>query len=265
MKDFTKKVAWITGASSGIGLELAYQLADQGCAIIISSNQPEELAKIQAKVIANGGRCKSLPFDLEDSKIIPVIAKEAIVAFGRIDLLFNNGGISQRSLIHETPIENDRRIMEINYFSNITLTKCILPQMISNGGGHIAVTSSLSGLFGFPLRSAYCASKHALHGFYETLRIEHIQDNIKVTIACPDRVRTNISLNALNSQGAAHGKMDERQDKGITAAQCAREIISAVKKEKVLVLIGGVERISVYIKRYFPSLFYKMIAKVKTT
>jgi dehydrogenase/reductase SDR family member 7B len=265
MKDLTHKVAWITGASSGIGEALAYRLAGLGCALVISSNQPEELRKIQEQISKNGGKCLALPFDLADSAVIPAISKDAISAFGKIDLLFNNGGISQRSLINETPLENDRRIMEINYFANISLTKCVLPQMITNGGGHIAVTSSLSGLFGFPLRSAYCASKHALHGFYETLRIEHMRDNIKVTIACPDRVRTQISYNALTSVGKAHGKMDERQDQGITADQCAKEIINAVRKEKIIVLIGGFERVSVYLKRYVPSLFYRMIAKVKAT
>ncbi len=265
MKEFTNKVAWITGASSGIGEALAYRLAGLGCSLVISSNQAEELNSICIKINANGGKCVSLAFDLSNPAIIPSIAEQAILAFGKIDLLFNNGGISQRSLISQTPIENDRKIMEINYFSNIALTKCILPQMIRNGGGHIAVTSSLSGLFGFPLRSAYCASKHALHGFYETLRIEHIHDNIKVTIACPDRVRTHISINALDPDGKAHGKMDERQDKGITADECARLIIKAVKKEKIVVLIGGFERISVYLKRYFPSIFYRLIARVKTS
>jgi dehydrogenase/reductase SDR family member 7B len=265
MKEIRNKVAWITGASSGIGEALAFQLSSLGCPVVISSNQPDELNNIREKITSKGGRCVALPFDLSDASQIPIIAQQAIASFGRIDLLFNNGGISQRSLINETPLENDRRIMEINYFSNIALTKNILPHMIQNGGGHIAVTSSLSGLFGFPLRSAYCASKHALHGFYETLRIEHINENIKVTIACPDRVRTNISINALNSGGKAHGKMDERQDKGITAEQCAREIIQAVRKDKIVVLIGGFERISVYLKRYLPSLFYRMIAKVKAT
>ena len=263
MKDFTHKTAWITGASSGIGESLAYELSGKGCNLVLSSNQPEELQRVAEKIRSRGGNCSVLPFELSQVDSIPLIARQAIATYGKIDLLFNNGGISQRSFINETPIENDRRIMEINYFSNIAITKAILPQMIRNGGGHIAVTSSLSGLFGFPLRSAYCASKHALHGFYETLRIEYLKDNIKVTLACPDRVRTNISLNALDSSGKAHGLMDERQDKGITPEQCAREIIRAVRKEKIVVLIGGFERISVYLKRYVPSLFYRMIARVK--
>lgn len=265
MKNLQNKIAWITGASSGIGEALAYQLSSLGCKLIISSNQPNELDVIAHTINQQGGNCRSLPFDLSDAQSIQAIAEKAVSEFGRIDLMFNNCGISQRSLIKETPLENDRKIMEINYFSNIALTKAILPSMIRNGEGHIAVTSSLSGLFGFPLRSAYCASKHALHGFYETLRLEHLQDNIKVTIACPDRVRTNISVNALSADGKSHGQMDKRQDKGITADECAREIIKAVRKEKIVVLIGGAERISVYLKRYLPSLFYKLIARVKPT
>jgi dehydrogenase/reductase SDR family member 7B len=263
--DFNDKVAWITGASSGIGEALSYQLSRLGCRLIISSNEAEQLASVEQKIIKDGKKCTAIPFDLSDTSKIPEIADKAIAEYGRIDLLFNNGGISQRSLINETPLENDRKIMEINYFANIAITKAILPLMISQGGGHIAVTSSLSGLFGFPLRSAYCASKHALHGFYETLRIEHLKDNVKVTIACPDRVRTNISVNALSADGTSHGRMDKRQDKGITADECAFKIIQAVNKGKIITLIGGNERISVYIKRYFPALFYRLIAKVKPT
>lgn len=265
MENLRNKVAWITGASSGIGEALAYALHKEGCRLIISSNQPEELEIVKKSITEKGGECAALPFDLTQIEIIEQISQKAIQVFGRIDFLFNNGGISQRSLVNETPLENDRRIMEINYFSNIAITKALLPHMIDNKRGHIIVTSSLSGLFGFPLRSAYCASKHALHGFYESLRIEHLTDNIDVTIACPDRVRTKISINALAADGKPHGKMDARQDKGITAEQCALDMIKAMKKKKIVVLIGGFERISVYIKRFVPSLFYRMISKVSPT
>jgi dehydrogenase/reductase SDR family protein 7B len=265
MKDIRNKVAWITGASSGIGEALAYALAKEGCKVILSSNQPEELERVSKNLAQNENQCAVLAFDLSEPSHFKDISDKAISFFGRIDFLFNNGGISQRSFIHETSLEIDRKIMEINYFANIALTKAILPHMIQNKGGHIIVTSSLSGLFGFPLRSAYCASKHALHGFYETLRIEHLQDQIGVTIACPDRVRTGISINALTADGKPHGKMDARQDKGITAEKCAKEMIRAFRKNKIVVLIGGFERISVYLKRFFPVLFYRMIAKVSAT
>jgi short-subunit dehydrogenase len=265
MKDLRNKVAWITGASSGIGEALAYALHKEGCHLIISSNQQDELDKVKENILSTGGVCAALPFDLTQIEAIEQISQQAVGIYGKIDLLFNNGGISQRSLINETPLDNDRRIMEINYFSNIAITKSVLPHMIQSQAGHIVVTSSLSGLFGFPLRSAYCASKHALHGFYESLRIEHLKDNINVTIACPDRVRTRISLNALAANGKPHGKMDARQDKGITAEECALAMIKAMKKKKIIVLIGGFERISVYLKRFVPSIFYRMISKVSPT
>jgi len=259
------KTAWITGASSGIGESLAYQLAGYGTNVIISSNQEAELRSVQTKIKLQGGNCEIIPFDLSDPNCIPGAAEQAFSCFGTIDFLFNNGGISQRSLVVETPITIDRKIMEVNYFSNVALAKAVLPRMIAQGGGSIAVTSSLSGLFGFPLRSAYCASKHALHGFYETLRIEHQHDNIFVTIACPDRVRTRISIHALDRDGKPHGTMDARQDKGISPEKCANDILRAVRKRKIIVLIGGTERFAVYLKRYIPSLFYKLIGKVKAT
>lgn len=265
MKDISNKVAWITGASSGIGEALAYALVKEGCKVILSSNQPEELERVRKNLAPNENKCAVLAFDLSLPTQFNDISEKAISFFGRIDFLFNNGGISQRSLIKESPLEIDRKIMEINYFANIALTKAILPHMIQSKGGHIIVTSSLSGLFGFPLRSAYCASKHALHGFYETLRIEHLHDQIGVTIVCPDRVRTSISLNALAADGKPHGKMDARQDKGITAEQCAKEMIRAFRKNKIVVLIGGFEKISVYLKRFLPSIFYRMISKVSPT
>jgi len=154
MKSLQGKTAWVTGASSGIGEALSLQLANQGCQLIMSSNQPDELTKLEDKIRNMGVKCHSIPFDLSDRLSVKQAAEMAIKVYGRIDLLFNNGGISQRSLISETPEENDRKIMEINYFANISLTKAILPHLIAHGGGHIAVTSSLSGLFGFPLRSA---------------------------------------------------------------------------------------------------------------
>lgn len=265
MDYYKGKTAWITGASSGIGESLAFQLVGSGCNVILSSNQESELQQIQAKIRKQGGACEILPFDLSDPDSIIPVAQKALSCYGRLDFLFNNGGISQRSLIAETSLQIDRKIMEVNYFSSIALSKAILPHMISQGGGTIVVTSSLSGLFGFPLRSAYCASKHALHGFYETLRIEHQHDKISVTIACPDRVRTKISLNALDRNGNPHGTMDARQDKGITPDQCARDILRAVEKGKIIALIGGSERFAVYLKRFLPALFYKLIGKVKVT
>ncbi len=259
------RVVWITGASSGIGEATAYELAKQGAKLILSSNQEKELETVKNNCIKIGTDCSSIYFDLSKSESIPEVVKEAKLKFGTIDILFNNGGISQRATTLETPIEVDRKIMEINYFGGVQLTKLVLPILISNGGGQIVVTTSIAGKFGFPLRSAYCASKHALYGFYETIRAEMIKNNIKVTFICPGRVRTNISVNALTKDGNPHGKMDEGQDTGVTSEKAAKQIVYAIKSEKREVLIGGKELIMVYIKKYLPWLFYRIIHKIKPT
>jgi dehydrogenase/reductase SDR family member 7B len=135
--------------------------------------------------------------------------------------------------------------------------------MISNGGGHIAVTSSVVGKFGFPYRSAYSASKHALHGFFESLRAENTNKNIRVSIIVPGRIRTAISVNAINSRGTTHGKMDEAQSKGMSAERSASIICRKLKKEKKEILVGGKELLMVHIRRFIPQLYYFLSAKLK--
>jgi short-subunit dehydrogenase len=158
-----------------------------------------------------------------------------------------------------------RKIMEINLFGAVLLSKYVLPVMLKNGGGHIVATSSISGKFGFNLRSAYAASKHALHGFFESVRLENYKENIRVTIVCPGRVRTNISLNALTAEGKAHGKMDDGQDGGISAESCAKQILKAIRKNKKEVLIGGKELLMVHFKRFTPFIFNRIIRNIKPT
>ncbi|MFC2137310.1 SDR family oxidoreductase [Bacteroidota bacterium] len=259
------KIVWITGASSGIGEATAYEMAKQGAKLILSSNQEKELEEVKDKCIKIGAPCYSIFFDLTDSESIPSKVNEAVSKFGTINILFNNGGISQRATTLETPIDVDRKIMEINYFGGIQLTKHILPIFINNGGGQIAVNTSIAGKFGFPLRSAYCASKHALYGFYETVRAEMVKHNVKVTFICPGRVRTSISVNALTKEGKPHGKMDEGQDTGVKVEKAAKQIVKAIKNQKREKLIGGKELLMVYIKKYLPWIFYKIVHKIKPT
>jgi len=262
---FKNKVVWITGASSGIGEALTYEFAKQGAKLIISSNREEELKHVAEMCYQIGAECYIQFLDITEIDKMASITEQLIQKFEKIDVLVNNAGISQRSYVIETPLEIDRRIMEIDYFGTIALTKTVLPYMIKNGGGYIAATSSISGLFGFPLRSAYSAAKHALHGFFETLRSEVFQHNIKVLIAFPGRVKTNISLHALTKDGTAHGKMDEGQNTGISAEKCARKYVNAIQKDKKEVLIGSTELLMVYIHKYLPGLFYKLARKINPT
>jgi dehydrogenase/reductase SDR family member 7B len=205
----------------------------------------------------------SCPFDLSLEESV-VSAARTVLSKGVIpDCLYHFGGISQRSLTVETPVTVDRKILEVNFFGTVALTKAILPAMISNGGGHIAVTSSVVGKFGFPYRSAYSASKHALHGFFESLRAENTNKNIRVSIIVPGRIRTAISVNAINSRGTTHGKMDEAQSKGMSAERSASIICRKLKKEQKEILVGGKELLMVHIRRFIPQLYYFLSAKLK--
>ena len=263
-KFYDTKVIWITGASSGIGEALAVKLSEYNTRLILSSNQDKELTRVKAGLKLKPEDVYVLPLDLSEPASLEDKAKEALEAFGHIDILINNGGISQRSMVLETRIETDRKIMEINYFSGVILTKCVMPSMIARGSGYIVAVSSITGKFGFPLRSAYSASKHALYGFYESLGAEYYDSGIRSTIICPGRVRTNISLGALGPDGRPQEIMDRGQQKGVTPESCAMDIINGIRKHKRDVYTGGSSVGMVYIKRYLPWLAYRLIRKVKS-
>jgi len=259
---FSGKTIWITGATSGIGKAMALELAGKDNILILSSRRQQELEKIADECRNLGSKAFIYPFDLSRPEEVEKSAHLVTDKF-KVDVLINNGGISQRSLLVETPVEVDRKVMETDFFSGVILTKAVLPRMVAAGSGHIVVISSITGVFGFPLRSAYAAAKHALHGFYETLWAELHEKGINVTIVCPGRVNTNVSLNAITEKGVAHGIMDHDIKKGITAEKCARIIISAAEKKKKLIYIAGKEMLMVYFKRFAPWVYYKLVSKVK--
>lgn len=261
---YKDKVIWITGASSGIGKALAENWAKQGAKLVLSARRAEALEEIK-KELPNPDAHIVVTLDLEKNTEFDQLAKEVVEKMGRIDILVNNGGMSQRSEAHETPMEVDRRIMEVNYFGNIALTKAVLPYFREQQSGHFLVISSIAGKFGFFLRSAYSASKHALHGYYESLLLEEEKNNVHVTIACPGKINTQISVNALNSSGQKHGEMDHNQATGMSAEECARQLVNAVSKKKKEVLIGNKEIKAVTLKRFLPGLFWKVIRKQSAT
>lgn len=259
-----KQVAWVTGASSGIGEEICRQLAAKGFQLILSARNENKLETLRQS-LPGAENHLVVPVDLEHTENIFTTVKSVIEKVQRIDFLYNVSGLSQRSNASETPLEVDRRIMEINYFGTIALTKAILPYMQKQKSGHIVVISSIAGKFGFYLRSAYSASKHALHGFFESLLLEEAPNNIHVTIACPGKINTPISMSALNSKGESHGEMDHNQATGMPVDECVRQLIRAVDKQKKEVLIGNKEIKAVTLKRFFPKLFWRIIAKQSAT
>ncbi len=261
--DFTGKTFWITGAASGMGRSLSLKLATHRVRLIISGRDKIGLEQTAAKIIACGSTVRIELLDMLDTNSIFETAKKVIADGEKISGLYQFAGISQRSLVIETPIENDRKIMEVNFFGVVALTKAILPHMIENGGGQLAATSSLVGKFGFPYRSAYSSSKHALHGFFESLLSENSKHHIKVSLLIPGRVQTNISKFALNKEGEEHGELDAGQASGITAEKAARLILSGLKREKKEIWVGGNEMLMLHIRRFLPPLYYFMATRIK--
>ncbi len=259
------KTVWITGASSGIGRALAIEMSNYNTDLILSAITDEELVEVTDICTKNGAKCFPIAFDLGSSESINNAIEKVFEAHPQIDILVNNGGISQRAYAVDTDFNVDRKIMEINFFAAVSLTKAVLPKMVEQKSGHLVAVSSISGKFGFPLRSAYAASKFAIVGFFETLYFELKQYNINVSLIFPGRVNTNISKNALLKDGSVYGKMDDGQAGGISAEKCAKQIIKAIQRNKKETLIGGKELLMVYIKRFFPSLFNKIVNKIKPT
>jgi len=260
MSYYNDKVVWITGASSGIGEELAYSLSAKGAKLVISSRRKEELERVKSNC-DDQTKIFILPLDLADTRHAKEWVAQIVNKFGRMDILINNGGVSQRSLAQETPEEIERKLMEVNYFSTVNLTKAVLPYMLNQGSGQIVVVSSIAGKFGFYLRSTYSAAKHALQGYFESLRLEVEKKNIQITIVCPGKIKTNVSVNALTESGKLHEQMDPSHANAMSASQCANEILEAVENKKEEVLIGGKELKAVWLKRIFPKLFSKIIRK----
>jgi short-subunit dehydrogenase len=263
--DFSGKTIWITGASSGIGEAMAMEWAAYKTVLILSGRNTGKLEELKEKCEAAGSVCHVVPLDLTITESINEAAAKVFSLFPAVDILVNNGGISQRSLAVETPMEVDRTIFETNFFGAIALTKKVLPGMVSRKTGHIVVISSIVGKFGFPLRTAYSATKHALQGYFESLRAEVKEHHVKVTIVSPGRILTRISINAIDKDGGRHGVMDQAQAKGMPAATCARKIIRAVKRNRKDILIGRSELIMYYIHKFFPALYYHLSSKIKPT
>lgn len=258
------KTIWITGASSGIGKALALELSKSNN-LILSSRNKTALEKVKREC-NNSLNVKILPLDLANYSDFNLITKQAISFFGKIDILINNGGISQRSLVKETGIGVDEKIIKVNYLGTVALTKALLPHFIKNKNGHFVVTTSVVGKLGTPLRSSYAASKHALHGFFDSLRAEVFNNNIKVTLICPGFVQTNVSINALTGDGSKQNTMDNATANGLKPKYVAKKIRIAIEKSKEEIVIGGAkEKFSVFLKRFFPKLLSKLVRKIPVT
>lgn len=257
---FSSAVVWITGASSGIGESVAYALAAYpGIRLVLSARREEALQRVARQTGLPPSDVLVLPMDVTDTANFPVLAALVYQQFGRIDYMFLNAGITQRSSVADTDLAVYKRIMDVNFFGVIALAKVVLPRILAQGSGHFIVTSSVAGKLATKQRSGYCASKHALHGFFDALRAETYTSGLRVTLVCPGYIRTPISVSALVADGGTHGKMDANQEKGMAPDEFSRRLLRAVTRQKEEVYIGGSEIYGIYLKRFFPKLLSRIV------
>jgi len=257
---FQDKVVWITGASSGIGEAVAHEMARSGARLVLSARREDELLRVAREI---GTRdILVLPFDVTQQDSLPVVVKQVMDYYGRIDLLFNNAGISQRSYCIDTEMSTYRKLFEVDVFGQIALTKLVLPLMIEQKSGHIAVTSSIAGKVGVSSRTAYCAAKHAMMGFFDALRAEVTRHNIRVTCITPGFIRTPVSENALSGDGSRYGTMDDDIKAGMDVTRAAKIMVRGLAKGRKEIVVSQImERTALWIKRICPNLLFWIIKK----
>lgn len=254
-------MVWITGASSGLGAALARAFASEGARLVLSARRKEALERVRSEC-AKPEAHAVVPLDLACSAGFPALAEEVMRTCGRIDLLINNGGVSQRGLALETTEAVERRIMEVDYFGTVALTKAVAPHLVRRRSGRIVVISSVMGYLGTPMRSSYAAAKHALHGYFDSLRAELWRDGVRVTIVCPGYVRTAVSANALTADGSQHERLDGKTARGMDPASCAAKIVAGLSRGKDEIHVGGGELWGIWLQRWAPRLLARVVRKM---
>ncbi|MEY4686008.1 MAG: hypothetical protein RIR76_31 [Verrucomicrobiota bacterium] len=259
---FKDQVVWITGASSGIGEACAHAFAAEGARVILSSRRASELERVR-RACREPDRHLTLPLDLARSETFPALVASALQSTGRIDILVNNGGVSQRARAIDADEAVERLIMEVDYFGPVALTKAVLPSMLAQRSGQVVVVSSVMGYLGTPGRSTYAAAKHALHGYFDSLRAELWREGIKVTLVCPGYVRTAISTNAFGPRGEQHGRTDGTHLSGLPPEICARALLRGVARGRREVHVGGWEVAGIYLQRFMPWLLARIVRRMR--
>lgn len=263
MLDLKGKHAIVTGGGTGIGRSIAIHLAQEGCNLILTGLGIDDLNKVKGECEALGVQAWATETRLDDYSSIDEFHDYVMQLGVSIDLFVLNAGISQREKALDTDFSVDEKILKIDFLSGVYLVKKFGDMIKASEHVQFSVTTSLSGLFGFPLRSAYCAAKHALFGFYESLELEY--PNINVTFLIPGRINTQISKSALMGDGTAHAKMDAGQANGLDVDKCGAIAVRAIKRQRHRKLIGKTELLMGYIHKWCLPLYYKLSRKISAT
>ncbi|KAH8366796.1 hypothetical protein KR200_011115 [Drosophila serrata] len=260
------KVVVITGASSGLGESLAHVFYRAGCKVILAARRTQELERVKKDLLAldvdPAYPPTVLALDLAELNSIPEFVTRVLAVYNQVDILINNGGISVRADVASTAVDVDLKVMVVNYFGSVTLTKALLPSMVKRNSGHICFISSVQGKFAIPQRAAYSASKHAMQAFADSLRAEVASQNINVSCVSPGYIRTQLSLNALTGSGSSYGKMDETTAKGMSPDKLAERILQCILRKEPDIIVSDIQaKVAYYLRHLCPSLYFWIMAK----
>ncbi len=263
MKNFKNKVVIVTGASSGIGEACAKEFAAQGAKVVLGARSVEKLQLIAGEICANGGEAIYCPVDVAKPEECEQLVKSAVDAWGRVDVLICNAGLSMRALFDSVDLEVLHRLMDVNFWGTVNCCKYALPYIQSTKGSIVGV-SSVAGIHGLPARTGYSASKYAMTGFLETLRVENLKKGVHVMITCPGFTASNVRFSALTADGSSQGETPREEAKMMTSEQVAQIIVRDTLKRKRLSLMDFNGRATHFLKKFLPSLvdklFYKAMA-----
>ncbi len=261
MKD---KVVIITGASSGIGLASAREFAKRGARLVLAARSAEKLQEIAASLEEQGTECLAVPTDVSREEDCKQMVEKALERFGRIDILVNNAGLSMRALFRDLDLSVLKKLMDVNFWGTVYCTKYALPALLKSRGTVVGV-SSVAGLHGLPARTGYSASKYAMQGFLETLRIETLKTGLHVFLLCPGFTESNVRKAALTATGEPQGESPRKEEKMMTAEEVALHLLKGIEKRRRFTVLTFEGKFTYYFKKWFPSwldrIFYNHMAK----
>jgi len=250
------KVVIITGASSGIGRALAVEFASRGAKLVLGARRTDRLQELEQEL--PGTEILSVKTDVSVEEECKNLIEQAVSRFGHIDILINNAGISMRANFQDMDLEVMHKVMDVNFYGTVYCTKYALPYLLESKGSLVGVIS-IAGHVGLPGRTAYSASKFAVRGFLDTVRIENLKKGLHVLVAAPGFTASEVRKSALTANGTAQGETPRKEEKMMSSEECALHIANAVKKRKRQLILTFVEgKFTVFLGKFFPSLLDKL-------
>ncbi len=254
-----KKVVVITGASSGIGLALAKEYAGRNYNIVVAARRIDRLENLKNELAKQEIEVFPVKTDVSKEEDCENLIKKSVEHFGKIDVLINNAGISMRALFEQVELDVIKRLMDVNFWGTVYCTKYALPYLLKTKGSLVGVIS-IAGHVGLPGRTGYSASKFAVRGFLDTLRIENLKNGLHVLVAAPGFTASEVREVALTENGTPQGKTPRKEEKMMTAETCALKIADAVQKRKSQLIMTFTEgKLTVFLNKFFPRFMDKMI------